>query len=353
MNTYSVISTIAQGELALPPAQQTFDLADRALLKSNHPVVEDTIAFPTPPLVRAIETIIHIIGSGGSGCAFTAFPRFGKTRTITYCCTRLPEVFPNIPIFSFPAHDESHQTSNKFFEWLYETTVFDIKSARTPRKIRKMLVNAWFLEAATRRSRKLICFGDEMQRWTANEFTWLIDISNDLEAMGVRMTSILFAQQQLAHNRAVFLRDGRSDIVGRFMSRWFAFGGIESALELQEVFHCYDDVEHGEFPPGSNLSYTRFFMPLAFDAGWRLANCAGLCWEIFLAQANQRLKRASTARVSVGMRWIAEAVQFALTHYGDLDRTKFSIAKDQWIRAIESTGFAETVGVTYKPDTEG
>jgi hypothetical protein len=348
MNTSSLIE-FAQDQLPLPPVQQRFELSDRALLFENHPVRVDTIAFPTPPVIRAVETIIHIIGSGGSGCAFTAFPRFGKTRTITYCCARLPEVFPNIPIFSFPAHDDSHQTSNKFFEWLYETTVFDIKSTRTPRKIRNMLVRAWFLEAATRRSRKLICFGDEMQRWTANEFTWLIDISNDLEALGVRMTSVLFAQQQLAHNRAIFLRDGRSDIVGRFMSRWFEFGGIESALELQEVLGCYDDAEHGEYPAGSNLSYSRFFMPKAFDAGWRLADCAGLCWEIFLAQANQRLKRAATAKISVGMRWIAEAVQFALTHYCDLDRTKFSIARDQWITAIESTGFADTVGVTYKP----
>lgn len=352
MNSSSLFSSLGNGELALPPLQQRFDLADRSLFYANHPVVDDLIAFPTPPLIRATETMIHIIGSGGRGGAFTAFPGFGKTRAITYCCERLPEVFPNMPIVSFHAHNESHQTSSKFFEWLYERTVFEIKAARTPRKIRDMLVRAWFLEAASRRSRKLICFGDEMQRWTANEFTWLIDISNDLESMGIRMTSILFAQQQFAHNRSIFLRDGRGDILGRFMSRWFTFGGIESALELKEVFHCYDDAEHGEYPPGSNCSYTRFFMPQAFEAGWRLASCAGNCWEIFLTQANKRLKRASTSKVSIGMLWVAEAVQFVLMHYGDQDRTQFSIAKDQWVTAIESTGFANTVGFTYKPDAE-
>lgn len=322
---------------------------DRALLYANHPVVTTRFEFPTPPLIRAVDAMVPIIASGGPGCAFCAYPRFGKSRAINYCRARLPEVFPRDPIVSFHAHLEPLSNARNFFADLYKQSGHSYKKAAPPRDIRELLVRAWFIECLSRGSKRLIFFGDEMQRLTANEFTWLIDVSNDLEALGIRMTSILFGQPELAATRASLKRNNRGDVLGRFMSRWFAFDGITSALELQEVFKCYDDSLHGEYPVDSGLSFSEFFVPEGFKSGWRLASCAGLCWELFVAHANKRLDRASTAGISLGMEWLAGAVQYAFTRFGDDDRPKFSIAKDQWNRAIESTGFEESVGLTYTP----
>lgn len=325
---------------------------DRETLYANHPVVTTRFEFPTSPLVRAVDTIIPIIASGGPGCAFCAYPRFGKSRAISYCCSRLPEVFPSDPIISFHAHLETLSNARNFFADLYKQSGYALTKSIPPRDIRDMVVRGWFMQCVARRSNRLIFFGDEMQRLTANEFTWLIDVSNDLEQLGIRMTSILFGQPELAGMRAVLKRTNRGDILGRFMSRWFAFDGISSALELQEVFCCYDSAEHGEYPTDSGVSFSQFFVPEGYNNGWRLASCAGLCWELFMQQANERLGRVSSAKVSVGMEWVALTVQYALTRYGDEDRAKFSIAKDQWWKAIKSSGFAESVELTYTADEE-
>lgn len=335
------------------PSQEPIEsFENRDLLYANHPVVTTRFEFPTPPLIRAVEAIIPIIASGGPGCAFVAYPRFGKSRAINYCRARLPEVFPRDPIISFHAHHETLSNARNFFADLYKQSGFSLKKPNPPRDIRDMVVRAWFVEAMSRRSQRLIFFGDEMQRLSANEFTWLIDISNDLESYGIRMTSILFGQPELAGLRAIFKSSGRGDILGRFMSRWFSFDGIASALELEEVLRCYDDPAHGEYPARSGKCFTQFFMPEAFKGGWRLASCAGLCWQLFVLQANKRLERPSNSKVTIGMEWVAGAVQYALTRFGDEDRPKFSIAKDQWTRAIDSTGFEESVGLTYTPAVE-
>lgn len=325
------------------------DLPNRALLCAMHPVVTTDFQFPTPPLVRAVDLMLHIIASGAPGCAFVAFPRFGKTYAIAYCRHRLPEVFPTIPIFAFHAHGDTPPNARSFFSDLLKQSGYLPKRGATAPELRDQLVRAWWVETLSREASRLILFGDEMQRLSANEFTGLIDVSNDLQKLGVRMTSILFGQPELASRRSTFLATHRGDILGRFMSRWCPFDGIASARELREVFACYDDPAQAQYPGESGYCYTKFFLPQAYERGWRLASCAGLCWELFTAQARSRLEPRFAKKISIGMEWVAGAVQYALTHYSDYDRPQFSISAQEWKIAIESTGFAESLGLTYHP----
>jgi hypothetical protein len=55
-------------------------------------------------------------------------------------------------------------------------------------------------------------------------------------------------------------------------------------------------------------------------------------------------------KLTLGMEWVAGAMQYALTYYGDLDRPGFSLSEEQWKVAIESTGFPDSLGLTYHPD---
>lgn len=290
--------------------------------------------------------MLHVIASGAPGCAFVAFPRFGKTRAITYSRQCLPQAFPTYPIFTFLARHEK-QTQAKFFTELL--TQGGYIPSRKDGDLREQLVRAWWIQAQACGASRLIFFGDEMQELSENEFGWLIDVSNDLEQRGVRMTSILFGQPLLRGRRGGFVATERGDILGRFMSRWFAFEGISSARELRDVLDCYDDPVQQEYPQGSGYCYTRFFLPQAFEHGWRLASCAGLCWELFEDQARKKLELAVSTKISVGMEWVAGAVQYALTHYADYDRPQFSISRKEWQVAIDSTGFEESLGLTYHP----
>ena len=94
----------------------------------------------------------------------------------------------------------------------------------------------------------------------------------------------------------------------------------------------------------------QFFLPNAYAQGWRLASDAGICWEHFKAFAHTRLNAPVAPKLTLGMEWVAAAMQYALTYYGDLDRAGFSLSEEQWKVAIESTGFPDSLGLTYHPD---
>jgi len=337
-----------QGPGAIQLALQGFD--NRAAIKASHPVITKNFAFPTPPLVRAMKVILHIIGTGAPGGSFVSHSRFGKTSAIDYCCARLPEVFPDKPIFSFDAHHETRPTSRIFFSNLLAQTGFECLRA-SRKDPREQLVRAWWMVAKACRASSIILIGDEMQRLGIDEYTWLIDLTNDLKRLGVRTTAIFFGQPDFLARRSLFETAKRADILGRFMSRWFAFEGISSASELQDVFDCYDTVEQGEYPKNSGQCFTEFFLPFAYRAGWRLGDAAGTCWQLFEATAQSRLKKAAYGKLNVGMDWIAAVAQHVLTQFSDEDRPDFSIGKDQWQKAIRSTDFAQTLGLTYTPET--
>ena len=343
--------SITKAAPSMPYGQQVFEqFSDRTLLYANHPVVTDRYQFPTPPLVRAMDHMMHIISAGAPSGVFLGFPRFGKSWAIKYARTLLPEAFPDFPIITFHAHQHLIPNAGRFFGDLFTQSGYVLKGSNPYRFIREQLSRAWCVEAQSRGAHTIVLFGDEMQRLSVPEFTWLIDVSNDLQAQDIRMISILFAQPDLIALRSHCVNNGRGDILGRFLTRWHSFDGIANPEELRRVLECYDDPEQGEYPSGSGCSYTQFFLPLAYEAGWRLSRCASLVWELFAAQINDARAKSRTPQIQIGMQWIASAIQFALTHYGDEDRRIFSIKKDQWKAAIDSTGFAQSIGLTYDPD---
>lgn len=337
----------AHAEYAQSPMPQPSDIPDRTTLITTHPVITREFQFPTPPLIRAFDIILHTISSGAPSCAFVAFPRFGKTCAIAYYRERLKEVFPSLPIICFHAHHEMRANARRFFTDLLTQSGY--AEGRPSRDAREQLVRAWWVMAQSNSSKTVVLIGDEMQCLSSYEYSWLIDLSNDLQSLGVRVISVLFGQPELASLRSVLRETHRGDILGRFMSRLYAFDGIASASELRQVMSCYDDLLQGEYPVDSNCCFTQFFLPQAYEQGWRLASCAGLCWEQFKVHANARLNAPAAPKLSIGMEWVSGAIQFALTHYGDLDRPQFAISAEEWSAAIESTGFRDSLGLTYHP----
>jgi len=300
--------------------------------------------------VRAFDIMTRTIASGAPSCAFVAFPRFGKTWAIAYSRERLREVFPSLPIVCFHAHHEIRPNQSRFFADLLHQSGYTVGQPSTRTDMRERLVRAWWVLTQSHDSKTLVLIGDEMQCLSSNEYSWLIDLSNDLHALDVRVVSILFGQPELVSLRTVLRETHRGDILGRFMSRVFAFEGISSASELRQVMSCYDDQVQGEYPQNSGWCFTQFFLPKAYAQGWRLASDAGLCWEQFKTFAHTRLNAPVAPKLTLGMEWVAGAMQYALTYYGDLDRPGFCLSQEQWKVAIESTGFPDSLGLTYHPD---
>src|SRR3546814_1290838 len=69
-------------------------------------------------------------------------------------------------------------------------------------------------------------------------------------------------------------------ILARFLAEPIPFEGCISVDDFRKILRSYD--VNSEYPEGSGLSYTRFFLPKAYQAGFRLTNYSEEIWDALL-----------------------------------------------------------------------
>lgn len=321
---------------------------DGERLLSSHPVITRSFTIPTPPLKRAIQTMAHLIASGAPHGVWIAPPRIGKTSATEYSQQCLSEAFPQLPIFRYISRHTQLPKEREFYaDLLTQLGAGQTKKTVTSSECLDKVVRLMFAAAQSQGSKIVLFIGDEMQEFNEHKFSWLMDVSNELHRLGVRMIVILFGQLQLLHVRTALMSQQRADILGRFLSRSYTFHGIRSAAELGEVMDAYDDASIRDYPAGSGLSFTEFFLPLAYKSGWRLAGEAIVAWEQFKEGAKRSLTQAQVEQLSVGMEWVAGAIQHILTHHLEFDSARFRLRSADWKEAVAMSGFESSVPFVY------
>ena len=79
-------------------------------------------------------------------------------------------------------------------------------------------------------------------------------------------------QEELLAQKTALQIAGKTEIVARLMVEELAFYGIRNT---QDVATCLNGYDQTAYPEGSPWSFTRFYIPQAFDAGYRLTSDAG------------------------------------------------------------------------------
>jgi hypothetical protein len=124
----------------------------------------------------------------------------------------------------------------------------------------------------------VILFCDEAQRYDENEYEWLRDVHDALDRLQIKLFTFLVGQQDLLSIKTNLQRAKQTQIGARLMVEELAFSGVRSA---QEVATCLNGYDETSFPRGSGWSFTRFFLPQAVEAGYRLADDSQALWNAF------------------------------------------------------------------------
>ncbi|MEO0953154.1 MAG: hypothetical protein AAFY44_17785, partial [Pseudomonadota bacterium] len=107
------------------------------------------------------------------------------------------------------------------------------------------------------------------------EYGFLMDLYNDLRADSIRLKTVLVGQPSLQSDQKE-LR-GCKQIKARFMPRWLHMRGVYDKDHLDRILRAIDD--ETEFPENSGCTYTSFFVPNAFEGGFKLRNQLGPLWD--------------------------------------------------------------------------
>jgi len=336
-------SQIADGELdassteALPPKERAEvhkiilspgEDRDRAYVM--HPLSRNSQRLPTPAIELAFPKVENAITYREHGFAWQAEPKNGKTAAIEIIEEMLEAIYPSVPVFVTSA--ATHGDQSEKTQWKDILEDLGVASKDRAHEMRSDLINLFALAGVTNGSDVVILIIDEAQNWTEEQWEFLKGVVVALDRRKkILLTCFTFGQTQLKTRRNELLKAKRTDLVTRFMPELDDFPGIKNMSELKRVFEQFDDPEKTEFPEDSGISFTEFFMPQAYAAGWRLKREIPEMWRAFI-RTNVKFK-------SLKMDSAVKTVKaFFIANKGN-DAANFKGSPEMWDEAVRRSSF--------------
>ncbi|SAL01722.1 hypothetical protein AWB81_06097 [Caballeronia arationis] len=129
---------------------------------------------------------------------------------------------------------------------------------------------------------------------------------------------------------------GKTQIVARLMVEELAFYGIRNA---EDVATCLNGYDQTAYPESSEWSFTRFYIPQAFDAGYRLVSDADVLWHAFEA-AHHRANLPG--RLEIPMESFARVVEIVLKESELKDGLQYNPDPGLWTYAVQHCGYVQS-----------
>lgn len=335
-------ATASRADIARRRALRRDALCDprrRQELYQSHPVVCNALRVVTLPVRQVYEGIVQTIVHRMPGSPIVGDFRMGKTRTITLVREALKIPFPKLPVALLIAKQHDKPTERAFFGDLLSDYRHGgaLSGSAAERRLRLLTLIAGAANSVG--SDLYVIFIDEGQNWDIQEFVWMRDVVNDLQELGVDCIVIVFAHTELKLLRDKVIARKRTDLLGRFFLTPREFRGLRDVAELTHTMTAFDDPALHDYPVGSDLCMTEFFLPLAYEAGWRLANEAPTLWAAFEFVAARRGRTAG----NIGMQWVMASLRTMLFEGTALDRPGFQYDLESWVKAVESSEYESSL----------
>lgn len=303
----------------------------------THPIEIGLYTLPTPEILRLMDHLKQIVRNGAPGTIVYGHPRFGKTRATFFALNYLPkELHSDIPIFITECKQSRIPSERSFYKDMLDDFNFDFSSSRDVQQLRKQIVHLFIEKGERSPVRKVVLFIDEAHRMTEWQYNCLIDIYNELIRAQICMTVISVGQEELKNRRSFFLRNKKSQIIGRFMTSEYQYHGMQTDKELSACLYSYDITE---FPEGSGWTFTRYFFPEAYNEGKRLRDFGKELFKLFIALRQEyHLKK----KMELPMEYLALTVENALKEFGINGNRVEWLTLNHWKEAINRSGYIQS-----------
>jgi hypothetical protein len=303
---------------------------------SLHPLVTGNYRIATPAIESFYELVVSCLRYRVTGALIYGAPRIGKTRSIEYVRLLLAREFPKVTSYHARCEHKPRHAEGPFFSNLLEAVGdHDPNAGTNPAK--RMRLSLRIREAAARAgSGTVLLFCDEAQRYNENEYEWLRDVHDALDRQQIKLFTFLVGQQELLAQKSALQIAGKTQIVARLMVEELAFHGIRNA---EDVATCLNGYDQTAYPEGTQWSFTRFYLPLAFDAGYRLVDDAALLWNAFEAAHH---KATLAGRLEIPMESFARAVEIVLKDSELRDAPGYCPDASLWAHAVRHSGYVQS-----------
>jgi len=301
---------------------------------NNHPLLSGKYMIPTASILSFMDELSEWINNRYPGGIVTGLQRHGKSSAIAYITTNLPEQLGReLSVFSFECKKHQTASEGRFFEDMLLQSKHKFPSSGTSSKKRARLVE-FIVEKAKAVEGVLVIILDEAQKMELSYYEYLADFHNDIVAAGFSPLFVLVGQPELIHVRSSLRTAKKNQIIGRFMLCDHHFHGLTNLDAIAAALHAYDD--QTEYPDGSKCSFSKFFFPVAFEAGWRLMDEATHLKKAFDdCSLEINVKQSS----DIPMQYFCTAVENFFRKYHNEDSFEFKGSIRIWKDLVSTSGY--------------
>jgi hypothetical protein len=302
-----------------------------------HPMLSQEYALFTPPIANFFNVVCEWIENKVPGAYIYGVSRLGKSWAIRFWINKLIEEEFLGKIFFFYMIYKNHQRpqESNFYSELLSASGHLFNSTGTTSKKFERLVTHLCTRAHNIKSNHIVLMIDEAQFMHNQEYEWLCNIQNEIVDAGFRLTVISVGSHELTYQHEIFSMAESAYLLSRFMVRSQVFHGIRNIDELEYVLKGYD--ENSEWPENSGITYTQYFFPRAYKAGFRLADISSIMWEVLQELAPDVLKK----KLEVPMEHIAKSVEYVFRQLSSDQTIHINIDKSLVTKAIKQTSYEQ------------
>lgn len=308
----------------------------RAELGLHHPLMTRAILFPTAPIRDLYLAIRRVVVLRETGCCFTAPSGVGKSCALAVVDTMLRAQMPGLCVLRHDAQNVQVPSIRAFFKHFLHTVRHPELRGETY-DLRVRLVS-WLVDEGRYSGLNLVVLMiDEAQVMTIQDFNFLKDVFNELDKEGVQLITIMMAQDPDFMQVIDRLKHaGRLDLIARFAMRVLPFRPFNSAVDLSEVLDCIDTAI---YPDGSEITWTEFFFPTAFSAGFRLKG------ELnpFMQAITDNAPKSKPVRFNYPARQVFVAIRSFMLDNAGADSASMAIPNSAWGHAVNYAKVGEAM----------
>jgi hypothetical protein len=301
-----------------------------------HPLETGNYRIATVAIQEFYELVRRCLHNRIPGALIYGPSRIGKTRAIEYLQLLMAARHPKITTYCAHAEHKPRHAEGPFFSSLLQAVGFPNPDGGTPQKKRQELLGKIREACARHGSGIVLLFCDEAQRYTENEYEWLRDVHDALDHAHIRLFTILVGQSELRAVKTAFQQQRMTQIVARLMVEEMAFFGIRNASDVATCLKGYDE---SCYPSGSDWTYTRFYLPQATAAGFRLVDEAAVLWSTFVEMHH---KHGFTDALQIPMESFTRAIEIVLRESLTRDKGDYRPAPELWRAAVRQSGYVQS-----------
>ena len=301
---------------------------ERHNLFSEHPVITKKYLIITPVITNIYSIIRDRVWMRSTGTFMYATPRMGKTTCARAIKILLEAEFPEICVISFSAEAKRKQEAAMLIDIIQSESLAAVKPPRY-KDIQRQLITHIQSKLVTKKGQQFVLMIDEMQKLGEEDLDMLATIHNRLEAIGIKMTTLGFGQPEILDLRTSLQTTSRNFLIARFLSEPIAFDGCTTKSDLKVILESYDNIQY--FPVDSDFTFTRFFLPYAFDNGFRMSSYSDDIWSALVIAAKQ------LTADSIPMEHLSRTIEYLLVKGSKSDSPKFTFKKNDISSAVKAS----------------